>query len=273
MSSNALTPIEQRHVAFYDDQIIAVRVQDGSVYVPIRPICTLLGINWAGQQQRIQRDAVLSDAVRSVFVTHTEPNRTRQIEMLCLPLDYMHGWLFGLNANRVRSELRDRVIRYQKDCYRVLAEAFQQGRVTAAPDDMIDELLHTNSPAAQAYKMVMAMAQMAKQQLLHEAHLKQLDVQVSSNQERLDLIEATLGNKERQITAAQASRLSQAVKTVALELGKHTSRNEFGGVYGEIYRRYNIAGYRELPAAKFDEAMQFLTEWWQSLTDDDSIPF
>lgn len=195
MSEQALIPVEQRQVTFYDDEIIALRLQDGTIYVPIRPICTLLGLNWAGQQQRIQREAVLSEAVCSVFVTHKEPNRTRQIGMLCLPLDYMHGWLFGLNANRVCSELRERVIRYQKDCYRVLAEAFQEGKVTTAPDSMIDKLLHANTPAAQAYKMIMTMPQMAKQQLLHEAHLKQLDTQILNNRKRIDLIEATLGNK------------------------------------------------------------------------------
>ena len=248
-------------------------MQDDSIFVPVRPICTLLGLNWAGQQQRIQRDAVLSEAVRSVFVTHTEPNRTRQIEMLCLPLDYMHGWLFGLNANRVRPELRERIIRYQKECYRVLSEAFQEGRVTTAPDDMIDEMINSNTPAAQAYKMIMAMAQMARQQLLYESHLKQLDTQVSNNQQRIELIEALLGNTARQISTAQAARLSQAVKSIALELGKQTQRNEFGGVYGELYRRYEVTGYRELPAAKFDEAMGFLTEWWQSLTDNDNVPF
>jgi hypothetical protein len=46
--------------------------------------------------------------------------------MLSLPLDYLNGWLFGINVNRVKAEIRERLIPYQKECYRVLAEAFKR---------------------------------------------------------------------------------------------------------------------------------------------------
>jgi len=67
------------------------------------------------------------------------------------------------------------------------------------------------------------------------------------------------------VTPAQASQLSQAVKAVAIALGKKTGRNEFGAIYGELYRRYEITSYKALPARKFEDAMAFLTEWYQSL--------
>jgi hypothetical protein len=53
--------------------------------------------------------------------------------MVCLPLDYVSGFLFGLNATRVKPELRERVILYQRECYKVLAEAFNEGRLTSEP--------------------------------------------------------------------------------------------------------------------------------------------
>jgi len=70
------------------------------------------------------------------------------------------------------------------------------------------------------------------------------------------------------VTPDQASQISQAVKAVALALGQLTNRNEFGGVYGEFYRKFGITSYKALPAKKFDEALQFLTEWHQSLVGD-----
>lgn len=54
--------------------------------------------------------------------------------MICLPLDYMCGWLFGSNADRVKPEVRGRLIRYQRECYAVLSEALQDGRLTADSD-------------------------------------------------------------------------------------------------------------------------------------------
>jgi hypothetical protein len=55
--------------------------------------------------------------------------------MACLLLDTLSGWLFGINANRVKGELRERVIRYQEECCRVLAQAFQSP--AARPDASI----------------------------------------------------------------------------------------------------------------------------------------
>jgi hypothetical protein len=56
-----------------------------------------------------------------------------------------------------------------------------------------------------------------------------------------------------------------------MALGKQTKRNEYGGVYGELYRRYGITSYKLLPAAKFEAAMKWLDEWLQSITG--STPF
>ena len=269
----SLTVIEQREVVFYGDELTAFRVEDGTVYVPIRPICERLGVDWSSQRQRIHRDAVLSK--HFVVVTTTKSGRGNP-NMAALPLDYLNGWLFGINASRVSPDIHDRLVRYQEECYRVLAEVFQQQRVTAAPtvQDMdMDELLRTgDTPEAQAYRMALAIANIARQQLIFRYQLEEQAGRLDAHEQRLEMIEATLGDPARYITAAQAGRISQAVKAIALELGKRSGRNEFGGVYGELYRRFDIAGYRELPAGKYEEALRFLGQWYGSLTGGE-LPF
>lgn len=42
-----------------------------------------------------------------------------------LPLELLPGWLFGVTASKVKPELRDKIIRYQRECFRVLWRAFQ----------------------------------------------------------------------------------------------------------------------------------------------------
>ena len=157
---SALTPTEQKTVLFYDDEITAVRLADGRVMIPVRPLCDRLGVAWSPQLRRINRDAVLADEVQGVTVTVTPGG---QQGMMCLPLDYISGWLFGINADRVNPDVRDRLIRYQRECYRVLAEAFQDGRLTTDPDTDIEALLQQDSPAAQAYQMAMAVVRLARQ--------------------------------------------------------------------------------------------------------------
>lgn len=270
MSEKALQPVEQREVLFYGDEIVAVRVADGSVYIPVRPICELLGLNWSGQRQRIERDPVLSVEAMSVFVTHSDidphSRRPRTSEMLCIPLDYLSGFLFGINAARVKDEIRERLIRYQRECYKVLAEAFQEGRLTADPT--LDELLQQDTPEAQAYRLAQAVLKMARTQLLMRAQLE-------DHERRLEYLEDRLDDPGRHVTPDQAMQISQAVKTVALAIGKKSGRNEFGAVYGDMYRRFGITSYKMLPAGKFEEALAWLTDWYQSVTGatGDQVPF
>lgn len=262
----ALQPAEQKQVLFYEDEITAVRLTDGRVMIPIRPICDALGVDYSAQRQRLNRDEVLSDVVMSVVVTTTDidpqSRRPHTSEMICLPLDYLNGWIFGINASRVKPEIKDRLIRYQRECYKVLAEAFADGRLTTDPDIDIEALLQQDSPAAQAYQMAMAVVRMARQQLLMEARLDTAVSTLAEHGERLDQLEAAIGGEH--ITEAQAQQISQAVKAVALAIGKKTARNEFGSVYGELYRKFNIASYRALPQRRFEEALAFLNEWLQS---------
>jgi len=69
-----------------------------------------------------------------------------------------------------------------------------------------------------------------------------------------------LGDTGRLVTPDQASQISQAVKAMALALGKKSGRNEFGAIYGEFYRKFGITGYKHLPVSKFPQAMDWLTQ-------------
>lgn len=268
--TQAVVPVEQKQVVFYDDQITAVMVQDATgqhVFVPIRPICDFLGVAWTAQRQRILRDPVLSAELRPVIVTITGTGQ--QVETLCLPLDYLSGWLFGINATRVNPEAKDRLIRYQRECFKVLAEAFQEGRLTADP--ILDDLLESNSDAVQAYRMLQALVKLARNQVLLEGQLQVHASELAEHEQRLEDIEATLGDTGRLATPDQASQISQAVKAVAIALGKKSGRNEFGAIYGELYRKFGITGYKQLPAAKFPQAMHWLNEWRENIEGD--LPF
>lgn len=262
-----LQVIEQKTVVFYDDEIVAVRVKDGTVYVPVRPICDLLGLDWSGQRQRIVRDPVLSQKVQGVGVI-TTPSKSGvgggEQEMLALPLDYVSGFLFGVNANRAKEEIREKLILYQEKCYIVLSEAFFEGRLSTDTD--FDALLLADSPAAQAYKTFQALAKLARHQLIIESRVNQ-------HEERIEQLESIVGDTRHQVTSDQATQISQAVKAVAMELGKRSKRNEYGGVYGELYRKFGITSYKLLPKNRFDEAMAFLTTWYSQVTGSDDLPF
>ncbi|MCL4805142.1 MAG: ORF6C domain-containing protein [Anaerolineae bacterium] len=267
---SALVPIEQKVILFYEDEITAVRMENGAVFVPIRPLVEQLGISWSGQRERINRDAVLSEESATVRVTRTEGDRQITRELLCLPLDYLNGWLFGISAERVKPEIRERLIRYQKECYRILARAFVR--------EPANEASSTSATLLQVREMGLAIVRMAEEQIEFERRL-------TTSESRLDQAAIVVGDLNRRMTALeqkvapgktvteeQASQISQAVKAVALALGKQSGRNEFGAIYGELYRKFGITGYKMLPATQFDKAMKFLNEWYQSITGE-GLPF
>jgi hypothetical protein len=251
--TKALIPVEQRDVTFYDDQIPAVIVEGGRIYVPLRPIADFLGLSWPAQTRRLKRDAVLSEVSSSVAVTATD-GRIRK--MLCLPLDYLNGWLFGINASRVKEDLQDKVLRYQRDCYRVLANHFQKRAFTTDTDTL-----------ANVRDMGLAIATLAQEQMELERKVE----------DRFDVVELRLTAVEdriapgQAITEEQASQISQAVKAVAMELTKTSGSNQYGSVYGELYRKFGITSYKLLPATKFQEAMNWLTEMYEQLTGEEAF--
>lgn len=260
MNNKALVPVEQKTVVFYGDELIAIRADDGQIYVSFRHLCNALGLDRASQVQRIKRHEILNEGYEGDAMMASPGGQQRAGVLVA---DLVPLWLAGIDTKRVKPEIKDKLRRYQREAAKVLWEAFQEGRLTSDPT--FDELLQTDSDAVQAYKMIQAMLKLARNQILLESRLNEHETQLVGFEERLEQVEITLGDPGRQVTPEQASQISQAVKAVAMKLSEQSGRNEYGGVYGELYRKFGITSYKLLPARRFQEAMDFLTQWHQTL--------
>lgn len=257
-----MTVIEQRDVILYDDQVTAVRANNNHIYVSIRHMCDALGIDRRGQMRRIRDNAILAEGyTRGGLNSPPSPEgRGGGIqEAALLRVDLIPLWLSGISPNRVKEDIQEKLMLFQRRAAKVLWEAFQSGELTA--DSTFDDLLTQDTPEVQAYKMLQGMLQLARNQIIIRSQLEE-------HENRLEAIEAQLSSPEHTLTQTQAMQISQAVKAVAIELGKQTKRNEFGGVYGEMYRKFEVTSYKALPAAKFEECLAWLTEWHQTLVGD-----
>src|SRR5215212_3663712 len=119
-----IVPVREQVVDFYGDTLVAVLAADETIYVPLRPICKFLGLTWPGQFERLKNNPVLSETLRLVPVQRTTATGGVP-DVLALPLKFLPGWLFGIQASRVKPALRDKILRYQRECYDVLWEAFK----------------------------------------------------------------------------------------------------------------------------------------------------
>ena len=124
-----LSPIEQKQIEFQGSEVTAVMVQDENgrenVYIPLKPLVEGIGLSWSGARERIKRNPILNDVCISIRVTRIEMGRGKGArEFLSIPISHLNGFLFGVNANRVKLEIRPLLLEYQAKCYEVLFDAF-----------------------------------------------------------------------------------------------------------------------------------------------------
>jgi len=266
-----MRPVEQRTIEFHGDELFAVLVETDAgrkVYVPIRPLCDAIGLSWPGQFRRIDRDPVLSEVAMSVAVTTTHIGRRARAratqDMLCLPVDVLNGWLFGISADRVRPEIRDAVLRYQRECYAVLARAFAPAVASAfGPDDDAAAAL------VKVREFGLAIARLADEQLKLGARVLTVEGRLDAAGRwardvtgRLDTIEAQLP-PAGVVTDEQAGAISTAVLDLAglLKAEGAGDANPYQTVYTALYRRFGVSSYKVMPAARFGAVMAFLDDW------------
>ncbi|NWJ99035.1 MAG: ORF6C domain-containing protein [Chloroflexi bacterium] len=294
--SAALVPLEEKTVDFYGDQITAVLVETKSgkqeVYVPIRPLCDFLGLSWRGQRERIERDEILSDALKGVRVTRTPLENTGKKsggpqDVLSLPLKYLPGWLFGIDAKRVKPELKEKIIRYRRECYEVLWQAFQAEALNAANTGLFDVettptqyqpnpiLVQLREQALAQANLSLAQAKFAEQQLEIERQVILTKKIADSAHERLNNAGAIVLNLRNRLTQVeelihpaalvselQATEISNAVKLLANQLTKQgAGKNQYQAVFEEIYRRFGATGYKSIRRDQYQPVLDFLEEW------------
>lgn len=260
----AIVPAEQRTVEFHGDELIAVLVPiegqaEPAIYVPVRPLCDYLGLDWSAQRRRIMRDEVLAAEVMSVAIMTTliDPQRGRRStqNVLCLPLTKLYGWLFGMTVSKAKPEFRDKLTRYRAECYDVLWRAFHaEARAEAPRDPTVDPLVHIRD-------MALAIAAQAERQLAVEGRIDRAAIVVRDIDRRLTTVERRV-SPGQPITEEQAADLSQRVKALSLamtEAGPNTVH--FQAVWGELYRRFGVASYRALPVDQYPAAVEFLDAW------------
>lgn len=270
----ALVPVEQRTIDFYGDEIIAVLVKEErrqQVYIPIRAICDYLGLSWSGQRERINRDPVLSEVTRFVRVTRTNPEGGNP-NVLALPLEYLNGFLFGVNASRVKEEIRDNLIRYQRECYRVLADAFLPPDLNVRPVDSDDQaLMQLHNMALVIAATTREMLEIKQLSLNNKARLDAAREYLQGINQRLKVVEHQAQVAEQRtrvsvLTEEQAREIQYRVNLISQALTKHKpGEKHYMGVYEALRQETGATSYKDIPMKGYEAALAFLDNWLHAI--------
>ncbi len=113
-------------IKFKDDFLEVVTVAgDGAVakidndyFVSVKKVCENLSIKSERQIQKLK-----SDEAYEARLIEAQTNGGVQ-KVFCIPLDKLNGWLFSINPNKVKPEVKQKLIAYKKECFEVLHNHF-----------------------------------------------------------------------------------------------------------------------------------------------------
>ncbi len=213
-------------------------------------------------------------------------------------MDLVPGWLGGVATARIENQtLRDKLVLFQKELYRVAWRVFGPERAAVVPADrvesmapdlaaIIDRMEAIDQAVSALYDMLGEQSNATKAiNVLVEGlkgELTALRSDVGRLEERtagafkiasdkLRRLELKLNPGER-ITDEQAARLKEGVNHIASEMRKRGTTIPYGQIWGAFNHYFNVPEYRSLPQGKFSEALDWLTRWETDLLEGKTPP-
>ncbi|BCD63515.1 phage antirepressor protein [Nitratiruptor sp. YY08-14] len=104
-------------VKFKNDDVEVIN-DSGQLYVSIKKVCENLGIDSSRQYRKIQNE----ECFEAKLIRIQTP--TGQKAAWCIPLEKLNGWLFTINPNKVKPEVKQKLIAYKNECFKVLYNHF-----------------------------------------------------------------------------------------------------------------------------------------------------
>lgn len=111
------------NVPFYGSELYVVE-HNGEPFTPMKPIVEGMGMVWAAQFVKLKQR--FGKGIAEIEI----PSVGGMQKMICLALRKLAAWLNTISPNKVRPEIRERVIRYKEECDDVLYEYWTKGQVT-----------------------------------------------------------------------------------------------------------------------------------------------
>ncbi|ELW9386091.1 phage antirepressor N-terminal domain-containing protein [Acinetobacter baumannii] len=121
-------------VSFHGTELFIVE-HEGQPYVPMRSVVQGMGLDWAAQFTKLKQRFATCVVEIAMQILGDDQSRAHT----CLLLRKLPAWLYSIMPGKVRPELRDTVIMYQKECDDVLWEYWTKGqainqRLTISPE-------------------------------------------------------------------------------------------------------------------------------------------
>jgi len=107
-------------IPFHNNELVTANI-DGTVYVAMKPIVEAMGLNWKTQMRKLKSDS------RWCHMTIPYETKGGMQEMLSLDAYQLPAYLYTINPNKLKPELRDTIITFQKETFKVINDYWNKG--------------------------------------------------------------------------------------------------------------------------------------------------
>ncbi|QIC69818.1 phage antirepressor N-terminal domain-containing protein [Acinetobacter indicus] len=118
-----MTSLTQIAVPFHNTELFLIE-HNGQPYTPLRQIVQGMGLDWASQFTKIKQKFATCVVEITMQILGDDQSRSHT----CIPVRKLPAWLYSVNPNKVKPELRDTVVKYQEECDDVLWDYWTKGQ-------------------------------------------------------------------------------------------------------------------------------------------------
>ena len=145
------------NVAIINNVSLQVVADEREQLVAVKPVCEILGVAYPPQYTKLKEHPLFSSVITLSVTTGSDG---KAYEMVCIPLRYFSSWLFSINPDNVKEDIRDNVLEFQKKCNDVLFDYFfnradfaqKKEKAVAKAKELLDEKTETFKEARDEMK-------------------------------------------------------------------------------------------------------------------------
>lgn len=251
-------------ITFHEDALQAVVLDGREVVLPVRAICTVLGLDPDSQIESLQQHQVLAQGLRYVRI----PVGMRFQTVLAIHRRYLYFWLASIRPGLVRPEIRPKLLAYQEELVELLSAIYGPETDVVAPPSAESPQGITPSTVAFIARQLRILATQLRQELAdsqqaQDQRIDQLDAlvnaQLTTVQGQLDETQQRLLDHVK-ITSAQQAVIRLAVQRIARRHHTKSGKEIYDLLHARLCAELGTPRYDALGAARYERALEWLRE-------------
>ncbi len=254
---------------FYGTRHIAFLADNRRWYVRLDHLCEQMGLDLSGQRRRIQGNEAISDYYKVLSTKTDYQGAVRMRDVGFLDFEALPFWLGMIELNKVKEDIKPRILLYQKDFVRTVYAAYRSEMFSP---DLIAEMDATMPPEERTMYELMAQFQALRRKVEAlngklDEDLARVGMKLGDLGGRLERIEskiigeATIYDKQAQAISEMITAVGTAMyETKKSSMGKAEA---YSSAQLDFKRQFGVHIYSALPMSKYEEAVEYLRRRWQ----------